>query len=107
MAYRDLPRRLNDAELVADQDPLLPIYNRRAFVRELARVKASVERYQTEASLVYIDLNQFKSVNDSLGHEAGDYVLSQVALRLKARPCRPACPPVLCPSAPGKIRNRP
>ena len=82
-SIRDLTRRLNDAELVADQDPLLPIYNRRAFVRELSRVKASVERYQTEASLVYIDLNQFKSVNDSLGHEAGDYVLSQVAMRLK------------------------
>lgn len=82
-SIKDLTRRLKDAEQVADQDPLLPIYNRRAFVRELSRVKASVERYQTEASLVYIDLNQFKSVNDSHGHEAGDYVLSQVALRLK------------------------
>ncbi len=80
---RDLTRRLKDAEEVADRDPLLPIYNRRAFVRELTRVQASVERYRTEASLVYLDLNRFKSINDELGHEAGDFVLSQVALRLK------------------------
>ena len=80
---KDLTRRLSEAEQIADQDPLLPIYNRRAFVRELTRVQASVERYQTEASLVYLDLNRFKSINDNLGHEAGDYVLSQVAVRLK------------------------
>lgn len=80
---KDLTRRLKDAEEVADRDPLLPIYNRRAFVRELTRVQASIERYRTEASLVYLDLNRFKSINDELGHEAGDYVLSQVALRLK------------------------
>ncbi|MDF2367219.1 GGDEF domain-containing protein [Sneathiella sp.] len=79
----DLTRRVSEAEHIADQDPLLPIYNRRAFVRELTRVQASVERYQTEASLVYLDLNRFKSINDDLGHEAGDYVLSQVAIRLK------------------------
>ncbi|MZR31983.1 GGDEF domain-containing protein [Sneathiella litorea] len=80
---KDLTRRLNETEQIADQDPLLPIYNRRAFVRELTRVQASVERYQTEASLVYLDLNHFKSINDDLGHEAGDYVLAQVAMRLK------------------------
>jgi diguanylate cyclase (GGDEF)-like protein len=75
-------RRLNDTEQLADQDPLLPIYNRRAFVRELTRVQASVERYKTEASLVYIDLNEFKAINDNFGHEAGDAVLSQVAKKL-------------------------
>ncbi len=80
---KELTRRVSEAEHIADQDPLLPIYNRRAFVRELTRVQASVERYQTEASLVYLDLNRFKSINDDLGHEAGDYVLSQVAVRLK------------------------
>jgi len=75
-------QRLSATEQLADQDPLLPIYNRRAFVRELTRVQASVERYNTEASLVYIDLNQFKVVNDVNGHDAGDHVLTQVALRL-------------------------
>ncbi|PHQ70986.1 MAG: GGDEF domain-containing protein [Sneathiella sp.] len=77
-----ITQRLNDTEQLADQDPLLPVYNRRAFVRELTRVQASVERYKTEASLVYIDLNHFKAVNDINGHDAGDHVLTQVALRL-------------------------
>lgn len=77
-----ITQRLNDTEQLADQDPLLPIYNRRAFVRELTRVQASVERYKTEASLVYIDLNRFKAINDEHGHEAGDYVLAEVAMRL-------------------------
>ena len=43
-SIKDLSRRLSESEKIADQDPLLPIYNRRAFVRELTRVQASVER---------------------------------------------------------------
>jgi diguanylate cyclase (GGDEF)-like protein len=75
-------QRLADAEKRADQDALLPIYNRRAFVRELTRVQAGVERYGEDASLVYIDLNGFKSVNDTYGHQAGDFVLGEFATRL-------------------------
>ncbi|MFT6558224.1 GGDEF domain-containing protein [Sneathiella sp.] len=75
-------QRLEEAEKLADQDPLLPIYNRRAFVRELTRVQASVERYDSAASLIYIDLNGFKGINDKYGHQAGDYVLSEFSKRL-------------------------
>ncbi|MAL78418.1 MAG: GGDEF domain-containing protein [Sneathiella sp.] len=79
----DLSRRLELAEQLADLDSLLPVYNRRAFVRELTRVQASARRYGTEASLVYLDLDQFKAINDDLGHEAGDHVLGEVVKRLK------------------------
>ncbi len=75
-------QRLAEAEKLADQDPLLPIYNRRAFVRELTRVQATVERYDSAASLIYIDLNGFKEINDTYGHQAGDYVLSEFSHRL-------------------------
>ncbi|MEH6494145.1 MAG: GGDEF domain-containing protein [Pseudomonas marincola] len=75
-------QRLADAEKLADQDPLLPIYNRRAFVRELTRVQATVERYGESASLIYIDLNGFKGVNDAHGHQAGDFVLAEFSGRL-------------------------
>ncbi len=75
-------QRLAEAEKLADQDPLLPIYNRRAFVRELTRVQATVERYDSAASLIYIDLNGFKEINDTYGHQAGDYVLSEFSRRL-------------------------
>ena len=77
-----MSKRLAATEELADQDVLLPIYNRRAFVRELTRLQASVERYGSEATLVYIDLDSFKAVNDTYGHSAGDHVLSDFSERL-------------------------
>jgi diguanylate cyclase (GGDEF)-like protein len=74
-----LERRLEEAERTADQDQLLPLLNRRAFVRELNRTIASAARYGTPASLVYFDLDDFKRVNDTYGHAAGDALLSHIA----------------------------
>jgi len=71
--------RLNDATVNADQDALLPILNRRAFVREITRFIAFAERYGTASCIVYIDLDDFKAVNDLHGHIAGDAVLRQFA----------------------------
>lgn len=72
-------RQLVDTERAANQDTLLPILNRRAFVRELTRFTAFAERYGTPASLLYFDLDGFKSVNDAHGHAAGDAVLQHFA----------------------------
>jgi diguanylate cyclase (GGDEF)-like protein len=69
--------RLDDAEKAADQDHMLPLLNRRAFVRELTRYIAFTDRYNTPASLIYFDLNHLKLTNDTLGHAAGDAVLTQ------------------------------
>lgn len=77
-----MSKRLAATEALADQDVLVPTYNRRAFVRELTRLQASVERYNSEATLVYIDLDNFKAVNDTYGHVAGDYVLKEFSERL-------------------------
>ncbi len=71
--------RLEEVEKSADQDQLLPLLNRRAFVRELMRYIAFTGRYGTPATLLYFDLNGFKSVNDTHGHAAGDAVLSHFA----------------------------
>jgi diguanylate cyclase (GGDEF)-like protein len=68
---------LDEAEKTADQDHMLPLLNRRAFVRELARYIAFTDRYNTPASLIYFDLNRLKQTNDTLGHAAGDAVLTQ------------------------------
>src|SRR6266436_4340286 len=67
--------RLEDMARAADQDTLLPILNRRAFVREISRFIAFAERYGTPSSLLYFDLDNFKAVNDAYGHAAGDVVL--------------------------------
>jgi diguanylate cyclase (GGDEF)-like protein len=79
-----LKARLSEAEGLADRDGLTPLFNRRAFLRELGRVAAFGERYGMPASLVYFDLDGFKAVNDRLGHAAGDQALKAVAERLAA-----------------------
>ena len=72
-------KRLDEVEKAADQDGLLPLLNRRAFVRELTRYIAFTGRYNTPASLIYFDLNHMKQVNDTHGHAAGDAVLAHFA----------------------------
>jgi len=67
--------RLDEMEKAADQDHLLPMRNRRAFIRELTRYIAFTDRYNTPASLIYFDMNLLKKVNDVHGHAAGDAVL--------------------------------
>lgn len=70
---------LRDAEQAVDRDHLLPVLNRRAFVRELDRQIASASRYEAAASLAYIDLDGLKYVNDSHGHACGDALLVHFA----------------------------
>lgn len=79
-----LKARLSEMEGLADRDALTPLLNRRAFLRELSRVRAFAERYGSPASLVFFDLDGFKRVNDRLGHAAGDAALKTVAERLEA-----------------------
>jgi diguanylate cyclase (GGDEF)-like protein len=67
--------RLEDLAKTADEDMLLPILNRRAFIREVSRFIAFAERHGTPSSLLYFDLDNFKAVNDAYGHAAGDAVL--------------------------------
>ncbi len=74
-----LKRRLAEVEQLADRDPLTPVLNRRAFLRELQRMAAFCARYESAAALIYLDLDGFKSVNDRHGHAAGDAVLEAVA----------------------------
>jgi diguanylate cyclase (GGDEF)-like protein len=76
--------RLEDVEKAADQDGMLPLLNRRAFVRELTRYIAFTGRYNTPASLIYFDLNHLKRTNDTYGHAAGDAVLSHFSDVLQA-----------------------
>lgn len=76
---REARERLVNLERLADRDPLIPVANRRAFVRELTRTMSYSERYGHASSVVYIDLNDFKEINDTYGHTAGDDALKHVA----------------------------
>ena len=80
-----LKAQLVQAEAVADQDPLTPVLNRRALMRELDRIRTFSHRYGSPAALVYLDLDDFKGVNDRFGHAAGDAALRAVAERLRSQ----------------------
>lgn len=83
-AERDaLAERLKAAEALADRDALAPVFNRRAFLRELHRTMSEVERYKTPAAVIFIDLDGFKALNDGYGHAAGDAVLTHVGRMLR------------------------
>jgi diguanylate cyclase (GGDEF)-like protein len=71
--------RIDYLEKLADEDPLIPIANRRAFLREVTRMIGFAQRYGTAASIVYIDVNQLKAINDAYGHAAGDAALLQIS----------------------------
>lgn len=71
--------RIAYLERLADEDPLAPVLNRRAFVRELTRMVAHAERYGTVSSVLYFDLDGLKAINDAHGHGAGDAALAHTA----------------------------
>ena len=72
-------KRIAYLEQLADQDTLLPVINRRAFVRELSRMLSFGERYGVISSVLYFDVNGMKQINDTYGHAAGDAALGRVA----------------------------
>lgn len=76
-----LTRQLHEESL---HDALTCLYNRRTFNEYLQRELDTAKRYSLPVCLVYLDLNGFKKVNDTLGHDAGDYVLQQVGKSLNS-----------------------
>jgi diguanylate cyclase (GGDEF)-like protein/PAS domain S-box-containing protein len=70
---------------MADHDPLTGLANRRRFAAELGRHLDVCGRYGATGALLMVDLDNFKAVNDTSGHGAGDTVLAEVAEVLRAR----------------------
>lgn len=71
-----------ELERVSERDTLTPLYNRRYFITALHQRIARVARDNICATLVYVDVNQLKAINDEYGHAAGDFALIEIASRL-------------------------
>jgi len=76
-------RRFREARQLADLDALTGLHNRRFFHETLARECARAHRYERKLSLIVFDLDDFKEVNDRIGHLAGDAALAAVAEQVR------------------------
>ena len=79
----DNARRFREARQLADLDALTGLHNRRYFHETLAREVARAHRYSRTLALVVFDLDDFKAINDRIGHLAGDAVLAEASDRVR------------------------
>ena len=79
----DNARRFREARQMADLDALTGLHNRRYFHETLAREVARAHRYSRSLALVVFDLDDFKAINDRIGHLAGDAVLAEASDRVR------------------------
>jgi diguanylate cyclase (GGDEF)-like protein len=80
----DNARRFREARKLADLDALTNLHNRRYFHDTLAREVARAHRYDRRLALVILDIDDFKAINERVGHLAGDAVLAELAERVRS-----------------------
>lgn len=81
-AFNSLKRQEDRLRYLAYYDPLTSLPNRRSFNEQLSRLLKRSQRHNTSAALLFIDLDHFKRINDSIGHARGDSLLVEIAKRL-------------------------
>jgi diguanylate cyclase (GGDEF)-like protein/PAS domain S-box-containing protein len=80
--FQDVTRERQTADqliYLAERDALTGLYNRHRFNEELARMIADAQRHDSRLALLFFDLDDFKFINDTFGHRAGDAMLIRIA----------------------------
>lgn len=80
--YEELHRRIQDLEKTANADPLTGLFNRKYLIDSIRVELVRSRRHRLMLACMMIDIDNFKSVNDSLGHHVGDQILKELAQRL-------------------------
>lgn len=88
---RELYTKKEELEFAASHDPLTGLSNRRQFHTEIARFAALADRKRNSFALLLIDLDRFKQINDTLGHDAGDALLVEAGRRMQLTVRLPDC----------------
>ena len=83
-AFNALKRQEDRLRYLAYYDPLTSLPNRRSFNEQLTRILKRSQRRGSHAALMFIDLDHFKRINDSIGHGRGDRLLVEIAKRLSS-----------------------
>jgi len=82
LLFQDVTRERQTADqliYLAERDALTGLYNRHRFNEELSRMMADAQRHDSRLALLFFDLDEFKYINDTFGHRAGDAMLIRVA----------------------------
>jgi diguanylate cyclase (GGDEF)-like protein len=85
LVYRDIAERRRAEEklrVVATHDPLTALPNRTLLHERLSHALAKAQHYDRHLAVLFVDLDRFKNINDTLGHEAGDLLLQMAAQRM-------------------------
>ncbi|GHA20906.1 putative bifunctional diguanylate cyclase/phosphodiesterase [Oceanisphaera arctica] len=88
LVFQDISERKQSEQqlaYLAQYDPLTGLANRDMFLKLLHQALSRTDRHQHTLALLFLDLDRFKQVNDTLGHEAGDQLLKLAAQRLQSR----------------------
>lgn len=82
LLLKQLNQKIDEVTLLSITDPLLNIYNRGKLVLELQNEVQRVKRYDPSLSMLLFDIDHFKGINDTYGHDVGDKVLQEFSKRI-------------------------